>query len=149
MPRLGDIWNFLVIWFLSKVNFGAILKSKTFNVKLLWLLFGQFLETLGYFLIQHLVSLCATLKFVYDIGPPIVPFSTHSRLLYCFLSLSGREKIEILKWKKPFIDFSTSSLSRAKTFFSIQWIASITLKLCTDQTIFNYRGQSNKWSHND
>ena len=45
----------------------------------------------------NLVTLCGTLKFVYDIGPPIVPFSTHSRLLDCFLSLSGREKIEILK----------------------------------------------------
>ena len=32
-------------------------KSNTFHIKLLWLLFGQLLENLGHFLIQHLVIL--------------------------------------------------------------------------------------------
>ena len=35
----------------------AFLISINSNLKLLWLVFGQFLENLGYFLFQHLVTL--------------------------------------------------------------------------------------------
>ena len=43
------------------VKFWAKVESNSFHLKLLWLLFGQVFENLGYFLIQHLVTLVGRL----------------------------------------------------------------------------------------
>ena len=43
-----------------KLNFWAKVKSNTFHDKLLWLVFRQILEKLGYFLIQDLVTLSSS-----------------------------------------------------------------------------------------
>ena len=52
VTKLGDFWKFLVKWFLSKVaQMRGKLLGKSEKQQLLWLLFGQLLEKLGYFLI--------------------------------------------------------------------------------------------------
>ena len=62
VTRLGDFWHSLAITFLTKEsqiidNFWGYFESLTHMWKLHWLLFGQLLEKLGYFLLQHLVTL--------------------------------------------------------------------------------------------
>ena len=52
VTRLGDFLKFLATKFQAKEaqsNFLAISKNLTLMYKLLWLLFGQLLEKLGYF----------------------------------------------------------------------------------------------------
>ena len=62
MTRLGDFWKFLVPKFVAKGaqkvdNFLGNFVTPLSYVKLSWLLFGHFWEHLGYFLLQHLVTL--------------------------------------------------------------------------------------------
>ena len=62
VTRLGDFWKILLTNFKTKVVhkrlpfLGYNVKS-LYCLKLLWLLFGHLWKHLGYFLLQHLVTL--------------------------------------------------------------------------------------------
>ena len=62
VTRLGDFGNFLATKFITKIaqmlsDFWAVVKSITFRLNWLGYFLGNFWKNLGYFLIQHLVTL--------------------------------------------------------------------------------------------
>ena len=88
--RLVDFSLFLVTNFVGKggqiVHFLGYFEKHQFPIKQLWLLFGNYLKILGYFLLQHLVTLPCLPKIilaVFRVSRP--PFPFYLNILFYFL----------------------------------------------------------------